>query len=87
MNCSYVTNYNIWIFYLYYDAGHEISHEYDGNFELSNIIKILKQVNEDKSIGKIGKKIINLIVCTLSHCTLYIVIYMYVIYWDEKNNV
>ena len=54
-----------------HNVGQEISHDYDGTFELSNISNIFEQVNEDNIIGKISNKIMNAILRTLSHCLLY----------------
>ena len=65
-----------------HNEDHEISYEYDGNFELLNISKIFLQVNEDNSIGNISNKIINLILCTLSHCTLY---YTHMLIFSDKT--
>ena len=56
-----------------HDTGHEISYEYDGNFELSNISKIFSQVNEGNNIGKIGIETINLLYAHshIVYCTIH----------------
>ena len=58
-----------------HDAGHEISYDYDGDLDMSNIPNvddIFSHSNEDNSIGKIGNKIMNLILCTFLHCIVVV---------------
>lgn len=71
--------------YLVHDAGREITYLNEGDLDLSNMNEIFSHSNENNSIGKIGNKIINLILCTLSYCILYYT--RILIYSDKTNNI
>ena len=87
INFLYVTNYNILFLCVICViwCRSQISYEYDGNLDISNINEIFSHLNEDNSIIKIGIKIINLILCTLSYCTLYYTLML--MCSDKINNI
>ena len=70
-----------------HDAGHEISYDYDGDLDMSNIPNVddmFSHSNEDNSIGKIDNKIMNLILCIFLHCIFY---YTRLLIYSDKTNI
>ena len=67
-----------------HDAGHEISYNYDGDLDMSNMNEMFSHSNEDNIIGKIDNKIMNFILCIFLHCIFY---YTHLLIYSDKTNI